>query len=187
MKGENTMERIEKRKSHAFGKDVYLLGTKKTGEKIWLGLAKWDCGWYWGFGYIEEYTNNNYPDRSRDINSHSHWKGLMGKQEYYDHKKGCFRLGNDYIHHLNDHPDMADTVLTDSESWELADLMKTFYTLKETAELYHSGNSHISNPKLSLKNKRKENHINMVELPKVFERIYRILTNDDNSDYPTNY
>ena len=124
-------ELIFKRKSHAFGKDVYLLGEKKTGELIWLQAASWDCNWYWGFGYIEEYTNNQHPESSRDINSHSHWSGLVGKQEKYNFEKKCFELSSDYIHHLNDNPDMAATTLTDKESWELADLMQSFYTFKD--------------------------------------------------------
>jgi len=108
-----TMNKI---RSHAFGRDVYLLGERKTGEWVWLEAPQWNCDWYWGFGYIEEYTVNKHPERARDIQSHSHWSGLVGKQEYYDTEKGCFRLGSKYIHHLNMNPDMAGTVLTDGES-----------------------------------------------------------------------
>ena len=170
------MKNIDKRKETAFGKDIYLLGKKKDSEFIWLEKASWDCGWYWGFGYIETYTNNNSPSKSRDISSHSHWSGLVGKQEIYNHEKRCFVLSSDYIHHLNDNPDLESTVLTDSESWELADLMQTFYTLKDTAELFHSGNSHLTATEIDLKDAEMENYINKVLLPKVFERIYQILT-----------
>jgi hypothetical protein len=167
---------MNKQVTTAFNKDVYLLGKQKDGTYIWLEKATWDCEWYWGFGYIETYTNNQHPESSRDINSHSHWTGLMGKQEVYDFDKKCFKLTDKYVHHLNENPDMAETVLTDKESWELADLMKSFYTLKDTAELYHSGNSHLTGTKVDLKDKAQEDNINKVLLPKIFERIYQILT-----------
>lgn len=170
------MNTISKTRSHAFGKDVYLLGQRKDGKYIWLESASWDCDWYWGFGYIESYTNNKHPELSRDISSHSHWTGLIGKQEYYDTEKSCFRLGTDYIHHLNDNPDMGSTVLTDQESWELADLMQSFYTLKDTAELYHTGNSHLTSTTIDLKNQEQENYINKTLMPRIFNRVYQILT-----------
>ena len=168
---------MNKKKTHAFGKDIYLLGKQADGDLIWLESASWDCDWYWGFGYIETYTNNNRPDLAKDISSHSHWTGLVGRQEYYDIEKHCFRLGSDYIHHLNNNPNIAETVLTDDESWELADLMKTFYTLKDMAELYHSGNSHLtSKTKVNLKNEEQENYINKELIPKIFNRVYEILS-----------
>jgi len=170
-------ETMDKQKTHAFGKDVYLLGKRKTGELIWLEEASWDCDWYWGFGYIEEYTNNLHPEKSKDITSHSHWSGLVGRQEYYDHEKQCFRQGADYIYHLNENPDISETVLSDRESWELADLMKTFYTLRHTAELFHQGNSHLTCVSgIDLTDKAIEDHINRELLPQVFQRIYNILT-----------
>lgn len=167
---------MDKRISHAFGKDIYLLGKRKDGDLIWLEAAKWDCDWYWGFGYIETYTNNLCPDKARDISSHSHWSGLVGKQERYDFDKKVFVLDSKYIYHLNENPDMAETVLTDRESWELADLMKTFYTLKDMAEIYHSGNSHLTSTGVCLKDKEREDHINQVLMPQIFKRVYEILT-----------
>lgn len=62
---------IPKKKSKAFGKDVYLLGTI-DGKMQWLEAPSWDCGWYWGFGYVEEYTQHERPCRSRDKVSHTH-------------------------------------------------------------------------------------------------------------------
>lgn len=175
IKGEN-MKLIAKRKSHAFNKDIYLLGVNKQGKNIWLEAASWDCDWYWGFGYIETYTNNERPDLARDINSHSRWSGLVGKQERYNIDKKCWQLDTNYIHHLNDNPDMEATVLTEKESWELADLMKSFYTLKDTAELFNQGNSHLTTTGIDLKDEQQETHINKDLLPKIFVRVYEILT-----------
>ena len=168
---------MNKQKSHAFGKDVYLLGKNKQGEYLWLEAAKWDCDWYWGFGYVETYTKTAHPEQSKDINSHSHFGSLLGKQEYYDLDKGCFRTSTDYIYHLNMNPDIKETVLTESEAWELSDLMKSYYTLKATAEIYHSGNSHYTTThNVNLKNKDQEDYINKVLMPQIFNRVYEILS-----------
>ena len=86
------MKKIEKKKTEAFGKKTFLLGEDEEGVKYWLTAAKWDCGWYWGFGYIETYTNNKNPNNARDISSHSHWNSsIVGKKEYYDLDKKCWR------------------------------------------------------------------------------------------------
>jgi hypothetical protein len=63
---------IKKEQNFAFGKDVFLLGQDKEGIKYWLEAPKFDCGWYWGFGYVETYTNNDNPGKAKDINSHQH-------------------------------------------------------------------------------------------------------------------
>ena len=70
---------MEKKKSHAFGKDVYLLGTI-NGRYQWLEAPSWDCDWYWGFGYVEEYTRHDKPSASRDIVSHTHVDSLTTPQ-----------------------------------------------------------------------------------------------------------
>jgi len=70
---------MKKTKKHAFGKDVYLLGKDKHGIYYWLESPKWDCGWYWGFGYIETYTNNKQPQLAKDINSHEHANNFMSE------------------------------------------------------------------------------------------------------------
>lgn len=167
---------VSKRKSHAFGKDIYLLG-RINGENHWLEAGKWDCGWYWGFGYVETYTNGAFPDRARDISSHSHVNSLIFKKpEKYDFDKKAFVLGSEYLHHWNE-LDLEQTTLTDQESWEFSDLMKSFYTLREAAEIYHSGNSHLtSSQKLNLKNADALKRINEVEIPAILARVYEILS-----------
>jgi hypothetical protein len=70
---------MEKQKDHAFGKDVYLLGTDENGIRYWLEAASWDCGWYWGFGYIETYKNNQTPSKAQDFDSHEHANNFLSK------------------------------------------------------------------------------------------------------------
>lgn len=174
------MKKIKKEVGEFAGKKVYLLGRDKDGKRVYLEAAKWDCGWYWGFGYIERY-NKNKPDHSTDILSHTHWNTeIIGKQNYYDSDKGCWRQSSDYIHHFNANPTMKETTLTDNESWELADLMASFYTLKDAAALLGSGSSHISTPQNAkkIKRKRTNNHINQQIMPELFKRVVELLTPD---------
>ena len=182
MSSNNKPIKIDKKVNYAFGKTIYLLGKDKYGDFIWLEAPSWDCDHYWGFGYIERYTNNRSPQNSRDISSHTHWNSeIVGKHEYYDTEKECFRLNKDYIHHLNDNPDITETVLTETESWKLAELMKSFYKLKEIKELFASGSAHIArNPlKKLLTNKRTANRIDKVLLPAIFKEIETMLTPKD--------
>ena len=158
---------IKKQKSRAFGKDIYLLGTLEGGGNIWLEQGTWDCEWYWGFGYVETYTNNRSPHLARDIMSHQRFSGFVGLKD----------KDNNYIHHLNDNPEIKETVLTDGESWRLTDLMQSFYTLRKAAEIYHQGNSHLtSDHSISLKNKAAEKRINEKEIPLIMEAVYAVLT-----------
>lgn len=161
----NTETTMKKRVWERHGKKRFLLGRFKYGEEFWLEQASFDCGWYWGFGYIE----------TKD--SHQHYNGLaLCKPEYYDMELKVWRH-REFVHILRDNPEIAETVLTDAEQWELSDLMKTFYTLKDAAELYHQGNSHYTgNVGLDLTDTAAEKHINEVLLPKVFKRVYELLT-----------
>ena len=167
---------LAKRKSHAFGKDVYLVGKMKSGELVWLEAPSWDCNWYWGFGYMETYTNNQHPHLSRDIASHSHWSRFLGKVETYNHQKQCFTLG-EYRHHINESDLMAETVLTEAESWLISDLMKSFYTLQEAAAALGRGDSHYTtDPVKTVQDKDMAEKINKEILPLLFARVLKILT-----------
>ena len=153
---------MEKRKSHAFGKDIYLLGRDADGINYWLEEASWDCGWYWGFGYVETYTNNKNPHLSRDINSHQHFDGLFLKGGIFDSFKKL----------------LVETPLSDKEIWQLLELMETFYTLRDTSDLLTNGGSHITNNPLrdEIKNDFEKTRINTELLPKVFNEVYNILS-----------
>lgn len=156
--------KFEKQKTTAFGKDIYYLGKDTTtGENYWLEGATWDCNWYWGFGYVETYTNNNDPSRARDISSHSHFEGVWFKQE--DRR---------YYHILSDRPGF-ETPLSKDDQWKLSEYMRTFYTLKEAAEVFGRGNSYLVTSKEYIKKADWCKEINEVLLPDLFKRIYALL------------
>jgi len=151
---------------NVFGKKIYLLGKDKDGKKLYLEAPSWDCEWYWGFGYIERYNNAN-PERASDIISHSHWDDeIVGKRK------------DGYCHHLNENKDIVETVLTDKESWILSELMKSYYILRETADFYNRGGSHLADSPLKdkLKNDAENKRINKVLLPLIFKEIDKLLS-----------
>lgn len=171
-----TGKTLSKQKSRAFGKDCYLLGTLKDGKTFWLKEPTWDCGWYWGAGYIETYTGNS-PATSRDIDSHTHYDSMcFKKREYYDHEKQCFRLSNEYVHILSDNDDVACCILSTSEQWQLSDYMKTMYTLKAAADLFGKGSSNYTHVPVCIQDKDLAERINKIELPKIFTAIRELLT-----------
>lgn len=172
--GKNT---LQKQTSHAFKKDVYLLGQDENGINYWLEAPSWDCDWYWGFGYVETYKNNRTPSAAKDTDSHQHIdSSFLGKQEYYDYQLREWKQ-SEYIHNLYDSPRFAKTTFDEKTGWVLSELFNEFYILKRTAELYHTGSAHITTSPLQdlLKNPDQEKHINEVLIPAITNKIIELL------------
>lgn len=145
---------MKKEIKNKFGKH-YLLGVDSEGKKHYLKAPSWDCGWYWGFGYIHTFT-------TRDIDCHYHFDSFGKESNMFDGFKNQF----------------AESVLTDSELWKLCELMKTFYILKETAEVLGRGGAHYTtNPCCEIiKNESEVERINKVVLPAIFAEIENLLS-----------
>lgn len=150
---------MEKKTSKAFGKTVWLLGKDKDGINYWLEEPSWDCGWYYGFGFVETYEDNKSPNKAKDIDSHRHFDSMFlnGPKCSRDMFKEFF----------------VETPLSDDEIWELVDYMKTFYTLKSVAELFKHGYSwQTSKAKIDqLQSDEQNDLVNKTWLPEVFKRI----------------
>lgn len=143
-------------KTTKFNQKVFL--GKVDGEKIYLSAPSWDCGWYWGFGYL---GNNN---------CHYHVDGLMRDCNLFDG--------------LKKHFDKGSFIIKESDIWIFAELMKTFYTLKETAELLGRGGSHYTTNPIAyiIKNTDEVKRINEIVLPALFDAIFDVLErNKDNN------
>jgi hypothetical protein len=170
---------IKKQKSHAFGKDIFLLGIDKDKVKYWLESPSWECQWYWGFGYVKTYTNNNNnPSIAKDTNSHEHINGFLGQQEKYDYDKNCF-IKSKFIYNLIDSPIFESTTFSEKESWELTELFKQFYLIKEMAEFCHKdlpGCNIITSPVNHGNLKDWEEKINKEMIPLITTKIIEILT-----------
>lgn len=70
----------------------------------------------------------------------------------------------------------TEWTLTDDDTWTFCELMKTFYTLKEAAEVLGRGGSHYTaNPCFYIiKNIEETKRINEVVLPAIFDAIYTL-------------
>lgn len=159
---------MEKEKRFAFGKNIYLLGKNKDGMKYWLEEASWDCNWYWGFGYVETYTNNNSPESSRDILSHQHFDSLFLKDNIFDGFINFFE----------------DTTLKNDDIWILLGYMQEYYALKKYANFLYAGNNitsrakNLKEEKNEIENKKEYERINKILLPELFDKIYKLLENE---------
>ena len=133
-------------KGYFFGIDV------NSEEKIYLRAPSWDCGWYWGFGYL---GNNR---------THYHLSGYANGRNInmYDALKEDYKLNKNIEDNL----------------WLFCELVKTAYALKETAEVLGRGGSHYTdNPvKDIIKNEEEVERINGVVLPAIFDEIDKILS-----------
>lgn len=133
-----------------------LLG-KVDNENIYLSPPSWDCGWYWGFGYLG------------NRNCHYHIDGLNPKVD----------LQEAITEHFG-----STLKIRVSDVWTFAELMKTFYSLKGAANILGSGSAgYTSNPvKDIIINKDEVKRINEVVLPAVFESIYSLLERNLNNE-----
>lgn len=155
---------MQKVVTHAFGKKVYLLGLGKDGCHYWLEEPSWDCDWYWGFGYVETYTMDTSPSLSRDINSHQHFDYL-----FFHGPEDCHSTFTEFF---------EETPLTEKEIWQLLELMKTFYTLREAAETFVRGGSRITENQFKniVQNEHHAKELNTIVIPPIAYGACKLLT-----------
>ena len=89
--------------------DRILLGTTIDNEVIYLSKHEWDCGWYWGFGYLG------------NKNLHYHFDTYLKGDEWK--VNNIFKV----------------TRITQDQWWILCDLFKQAYALKDCAAIYQYG------------------------------------------------
>lgn len=134
------------------------------GEDIYLSPPSWDCGWYWGFGYLG------------NKNCHYHIDGLKKIEKYnFEKKVWEYEFVNLYDG-LKRH--FGKTLkVRESRLWTLAELFESFYSLRQTAEVLGRGGSHLtSNPcKDIIINVDEVKRINTIVLPAIFDAIHSIL------------
>lgn len=133
--------------------EKYFLG-KVDGEKIYISAPSWDCGWYWGFGYLG------------NKNCHYHLNGI-GKNENINFRDALLK-----------HFDTNTSIFKhDGLTWVFCELVLTAYTLKETAETLGRGVSHMTTNPLTdlIKNETEVKRINEIVLPSIFNEIEKTL------------
>lgn len=125
-------------------KDRLFIGNdKNTNEPIYLYKHSWDCGWYWGMGYLG------------NSNCHFHFDSYLKDGKY------------DVSDHLSQSP------FTQADWWILRDLFVQAYALKAAAEVYcHGGHqTHKAFELWDLRNPAKAEDLNK-DLENILEAIW---------------
>ena len=127
---------------------IYLGNTTQCGS-LYLSKHSWDCGWYWGFGYI---GNNS---------CHMHIDSLMGAE--YD-IRNIFDKGSP---------------ITQNQWWIIRDLFKQAYALQKVADVYRHGGHQTSKPGITdcIKNLEMAAQINK-DLETVLNKVWDFLLNE---------
>lgn len=152
------MKKLLKKKYHRSGKDLFLLGVRNDGYKVYLEDFSWDCDWYWGGGYLEVFPKTRTPDNAKDICEHYRFDSFFeefGLDKFQKEFKAC--------------------VLEEKELWDLFDLMKSFYTLGEAAEVFKGGNSNYSDKTFKFKYPVLNQLINEIIEEKIIPEVRRLL------------
>lgn len=120
---------IPKQVSRRNGHLYFLLGKDANGCKYWLKQHRWECDWYWSFGYVQSFTQNCSPEKAKDIETHTHFNNLFLNGEYIENYKVFFSGG---------------VTLEDEKIWKLMEAMKEFYLTNEYYELLYRKSTHIT-------------------------------------------
>lgn len=134
---------------------------------ILLRRPSFDCNWYWGFGYVGNRGCHYHLDSLHTMD----WQNKeMQNKNLYDQLKLHF---GDTL-----------TITNDRDLWTFCEIVRTIYTLRKMADLYHLGGSHFTtNPDAELlKNPDEWKRINEVLIPAQIASLYAIL-----AKYPTEY
>ena len=121
-----------------------------SNEEIWITKHSFNCGWYWGFGYIG------------NKNIHTHAEIFINKLIWHDvnevFSETIFKNNNDF--------------------WIFKDLLKQTYCLKDCAETYRHGGHCTTKKGMTdiIQSKEMENKINK-DLEKVLSTLWGFLKN----------
>lgn len=118
------------------------------GENIYITKHSWDCGWYWGFGYIG------------NSKCHMHFEQtFLGKNIW---------LGVDEI--------FEKTWIKEKQWWILKDLFVQAYALKKCAEVFRHGGYCTTEKGITdiIQNKNEEVFLNN-QLEIVLDKIWELL------------
>lgn len=149
------------------GRKYFLLGRDEDRTKYFLEEARFDCGWYWGIGYVETFTNNRSPALSKDIRSHTHFDILFfnRKVDGYEAFKAL----------------LPDNPFSDRELWEILELMRSAYIARRYSDMLHCGGAnYTSNPvKGVISCETEYKRINEDVIPAILAKLYEIIGEEE--------
>ena len=148
----------------------YLLGKNQFGQKVCLQQQTGSAS-YWEFGLLHAFTVNEFMTRPQDLEALVNLQRSLAQGPEYSYK-----LFKSYF---------KETVLSNDEIWELCDYIKTYYTLKDTADLFRRGFSGYGyrSEKAELSCLPFEPFacaINQTMLPELFGRVEKLLCPKNN-------
>lgn len=100
----------------------FFIGVNHDGETVYITNFSWDCGWYWGGGYVQS-------KKDGQMVSHQHFDGLFLNGGQITGARDAY---------------LKRSLLTDEQWYRLCDLFKRFYAYKESAMSLHRGGAHIT-------------------------------------------
>lgn len=131
---------------------------------VFIVRPTWNCGWYWGFGYLERWN-----PRIGDVDFNTH----------IDHEFGTNKDGRrvNWYEGMQELLDQGDVFENDHQRWQFLEIVKTIYNLKMTAEVLGRGSSHYDNNPLSdeIYNPIEVRRINEDLIPKLIDEMYKVL------------
>lgn len=131
---------------------------------VFIKRPSFECGWYWGFGYLERWNG-----RKGDIDFHSH----------IDHEFGTNKDGRrvNWYEGMQELLDQGDVFVDDHDRWKFLEIVKTIYNLKMTAEVLGRGGSHYASNPLAdeIKHHNEVRRINNYLIPKLIDEMYKVL------------
>ena len=147
-----------------YPKFIKLGDSTEFGGGVYLKRPEWSCEWYWGFGYLQRW---NY--RTQDIDFHTHINDEFSKlpdgrrSNWFDGMKALF--------------DQGDVFKSDRDRWKFVEIVKTIYSLKETAEVLGRGGSHYGNNPCAelIMNHDEVQRINYKVIPALIDEMYKLL------------
>ena len=129
------------------------IGKHETYGFVNLRRPSFDCDWYWGFGYLG------------NRRCHFHLDGLREGENIHLYDAIKKRFGDTFV------------IQNSGRLWKFVEVVKTVYTLRKSAELFHLGGSHCtSNPDRDmLKRPDLWEEINRVLIPRQIAAMYAII------------
>jgi len=151
------------------GSDRIFFGTNTDNECIYITKPKFDCGWYWSFGYLGNKSQ------------HYHLENYQSKDHFLKLEDGSFKSLTEKRNKCMYDCLLEDYKLTDKikeNLWVFCELSLSIYALKETAEVLSRGGSHMTtNPcKDIIINEDEVKRLNEVVIPELCQTLWDLIT-----------
>lgn len=127
---------------------------KKDNNRYYLRKPTFDCGWYWGLGYL-----------ATGRGSHLHFDNYFKVIPFYDDS-------------------FNDTPFTQKEKYIITDYMRQLYRLRDMADMLYLGNTNVTGDATALELFREANmaeykRINNVLIPTVWNALVDVLLDEE--------